>query len=201
MNCKRGALISALITGLTAGILIYRLGAVMSPDFQSYVNGQSCWSSVATCASGRIAGGNGVRFLSMLAAIWIGWLCASPIAVLLLLASPIGAGITNAGADGIGATAIVARGNGGRKIAYKVGSVLVVAACHLVAGLCCIFAMAFQRIGLRPWVGATIAGVIAIAAQFAIARVTGITYSGIQWRYLLPGIVLAISKSAPNDTG
>src|SRR4051812_2345553 len=124
MTCKRGALISALITGLTAWILIFHLHAVMSPDFYAYAKGRSCWSSVATCASGGIAGANAVRVLSLLAAICVGWFCANPVGVLLTLATPIGAGITNAGADAIGATATIARGNGGRKIAYKVGSIL-----------------------------------------------------------------------------
>lgn len=197
MTCKRGALISGLISGLASGVMIYRLHAAMMPDFQSYASGHSCWSSVVTCATGKIGGASGVRLLSLAGGISAGFLCSNPIGVSLVLATPIGAGITNAGADSIGATAFITCSASTKKVA----TFLLVSACHLVAGLCWLCVLAGKLIGLKPWVSATIGGTVAIVAQFVIARTTGIHFSGIQWRYLLPGILLGMSKSTPNVTG
>ncbi len=172
------------------------------PDTDLYAHGHAWWSSTVAALGGEVAGLDGVRALSIAAAALL------PVVVLygarderrlvvfafaVLVVTPPGWVVGHAGADALGAVAALVGYRFGRRSKWSPTQILTIGAVcafHLVAGLEFAIALAARARRLDAGAAALCAGLVALVGEPSLGAVLGRHADQVQWRYLLPALLL-----------
>jgi uncharacterized membrane protein len=178
-------------------------GAGAFPDADEFARGSSCWSSSVACGLGKYQGRDGLMFGCALAAscivYWVARMGGLRALFYLCIAcfTPFAWSLFGAGADSLGAMAVLLA-IGGR---YRGLGGVFVCFFHLASGLSFLGALFARRLGVR--IHTSYLMLLAGLGEVIVLRVHGFLGSvseptEMQWRYLLPGVVLLVVKFA-ND--